>query len=97
MSAGAVMPEWIHSVAAAVAFALLSWWVGTGAILWLVRRPAASFRWSLALAGVLLLLGLLGSSLSMRSTGSVAPRAQPTQQRPCPQQRKAAWGPGGEP
>lgn len=64
------MADWSSSVAAAVAFALFSWWLGTGAILWLVRRRASSFPWSLTLASLMLMLGLLGSGLSMRSTGS---------------------------
>ncbi|MFM8624710.1 MAG: putative photosynthetic complex assembly protein PuhE [Betaproteobacteria bacterium] len=64
------MADWSTSVAAAIAFALFSWWLGTGAILWLVRRRASSFPWSLSLAFLMLLLGLLGSGLSMRSTGS---------------------------
>ncbi len=64
------MPDWIHSIGAAAAFALLSWWLGTGAILWLVRRRASSFRWSMALASLMLVLGLLGSAASMRHSGS---------------------------
>jgi putative photosynthetic complex assembly protein 2 len=65
------MPDWIHSVGAAAGFALLSWWLGTGAILWLVRRRASSFRWSMALASLMLVVGLVGSAVSMRHTGSV--------------------------
>ena len=40
--------------------ALLSWWLGTGAILWLVRLPANKFRRSMSLLTVLLVLSLLG-------------------------------------
>jgi putative photosynthetic complex assembly protein 2 len=65
------MPDWIHSVGAAAGFALLCWWLGTGAILWLVRRRASSFRWSMALASLMLVLGLWGSAVSMRHTGTV--------------------------
>jgi putative photosynthetic complex assembly protein 2 len=39
--------------AAPVACAVLVWWFATGLILLLVRRPKASFRWSLLAAGVL--------------------------------------------
>ena len=39
--------------AAPVACAVLVWWFATGLILLLVRRPKASFRWSLLAAGML--------------------------------------------
>jgi putative photosynthetic complex assembly protein 2 len=64
------MPEFMQSVTAALAFALMSWWLGTGAILWLVRLRASSFRWSLLAATLVLILGLVGSGYSMRSAGS---------------------------
>ena len=48
-------------------FALLSWWLGTGAILWLVRLPPTSFRWSMCGLSFLLGLGLWTASISMRS------------------------------
>ncbi len=64
------MPEFMQSVPAALAFALMSWWLGTGAILWLVRLNASSFRWSLLAATLVLFLGLIGSGYSMRSAGS---------------------------
>jgi putative photosynthetic complex assembly protein 2 len=64
------MPEFMQSVPAALAFALMSWWLGTGAILWLVRLKASSFRWSLLAATLVLVLGLVGSGYSMRSAGS---------------------------
>ncbi len=35
-------------IAGALLFALALWWSSTGAILWLNRRPRASYRWSLA-------------------------------------------------
>lgn len=63
------MPEFMQSVAAAFVFALLSWWLGTGLILWLVRLKASSFRRSLLLASAALLLGLAGAAYSMRSPG----------------------------
>jgi putative photosynthetic complex assembly protein 2 len=52
------MPDFTESLVAPALFAALCWWFGTGAILWLVRRPPASFRWSL-----LGFTGLLGASL----------------------------------
>lgn len=66
------MPEFMESIAAACGFALLSWWLGTGAILWLVRLKASSFRWSLLLASAALVLGLMGAAYSMRSTGAAS-------------------------
>lgn len=66
------MPEFMESIAAACGFALLSWWLGTGAILWLVRLKASSFRWSLLLASAALILGLIGAAYSMRSTGAAS-------------------------
>ena len=35
-------------IASALAFALVLWWISTGVILWLNRRPHASYRWRLA-------------------------------------------------
>ena len=64
------MPEFASSVTAAVLFALLCWWLGTGLILWLVRLPESSFRLSLAVFTLLLALGLWGSYLSMQTTGA---------------------------
>ncbi len=63
------MTEFFTTTTAAVLFALLCWWFGTGAILWLVRLPKASFSWSLPVFSVLLLLGIWGSQASMRGTG----------------------------
>jgi putative photosynthetic complex assembly protein 2 len=63
------MPEFASSVTAAVLFALLCWWLGTGLILWLVRLPVASFRLSLLVFSGLLGLGLWGSYLSMQAPG----------------------------
>lgn len=39
-------------IIAALGFALGLWWFSTGAILWLVRTPRASYRWSLVGASV---------------------------------------------
>jgi len=67
------MTEWHASPGAAVAFALLSWWFGTGAILWLVRLPKRSFGWSLPALSVLGLLGLGAAQVSIKGSGSLAP------------------------
>ena len=61
------MTDLSSSVAAPALFALLCWWFGTGAILWLVRRPPASFRLSLVLCTALLALSLWTTHLSMQS------------------------------
>ena len=45
-------------IASALAFALGLWWFSTGAILWLNRRPRASYRWSLAGASVVAALAI---------------------------------------
>ncbi len=66
------MTEWHATPGAAVAFALLSWWFGTGAILWLVRLPKRSFGWSLPALSVLGLLGLGAAQVSMKGSGSLA-------------------------
>lgn len=47
-------------------FALLCWWFGTGAILWLVRRSPSSFGWSMGVLSVLLVASLWTTALSMR-------------------------------
>ena len=61
------MTDLSSSVAAPALFALLCWWFGTGAILWLVRRPATSFRTSLMLCTVLLAFSLWTTQLSMQA------------------------------
>jgi putative photosynthetic complex assembly protein 2 len=61
------MTDLSSSVAAPALFALLCWWFGTGAILWLVRRPASSFRVSLLLCTVLLVFSLWTTRLSMQA------------------------------
>jgi len=48
-------------------FAVLCWWLGTGAILWLVRLPVPTFRWSMFFLSFLLGLSLWTSAISMRS------------------------------
>lgn len=61
------MTDLSSSVAAPALFALLCWWFGTGAILWLVRRPPASFRTSLVLCTVLLAGSVWTTHLSMQA------------------------------
>ena len=47
-------------------FTALCWWLGTGVILWLDRRPVHTFRRSLAGWTVLLVLSFAGVAWSMR-------------------------------
>jgi len=55
------------SLAAPALFALLCWWFGTGAILWLVRRRPATFGWSMGLGTALLGLSFWATAVSMQS------------------------------
>ena len=55
-------------IACALGFALGLWWFSTGAILWLNRRPRASYRWSLAGASVVAAL----AAVALVSTRSQA-------------------------
>ena len=64
------MSDWTASPASAVGFALMSWWLGTGLILWLVRLPRASFAWSLGLLSLLFLAGLWAARQSMQGLGT---------------------------
>jgi putative photosynthetic complex assembly protein 2 len=61
------MSDLSSSIAAPALFAMLCWWFGTGAILWLVRRPPASFRTSLAVCTLLLLASLWTTHISMQA------------------------------
>jgi putative photosynthetic complex assembly protein 2 len=61
------MTDVFSSIWGAALFSLLSWWLGTGAILWLVRLPAATFRWSMFGLSFLLGLSLWTAAISMRS------------------------------
>lgn len=54
------------AILAPALFALLCWWFGTGAILWLVRRAPGTFRWSLGALSLLLLGSLWTTWLSMQ-------------------------------
>ncbi len=60
------MADALMTVIAPALFALLCWWFGTGAILWLVRRPPATFAWSMAALTVLLALSFWTARISMR-------------------------------
>ena len=62
----------MNELLAPALFAMLCWWFGTGAILWLVRRPRETFRWSMGVVSVLLAISLWTTSISMRdhSVGS---------------------------
>lgn len=61
------MMDFLSSTWGASLFAVFSWWLGTGAILWLVRLPASSFRWSMFALSFLLGLSLWTSAISMRT------------------------------
>ncbi len=58
----------LAAIAIAVIYALGLWWFSTGAILWLDRRPRATYRWSLAVASVV----ALGAVAALAMTRSVA-------------------------
>jgi len=62
------MADFLSSVSGAVLVAVLSWWLGTGAILWLVRLPARSFGRSMGVLSVLGLLATACAAWSMRQT-----------------------------
>jgi putative photosynthetic complex assembly protein 2 len=61
------MIDFFSSITGAAMFAMFSWWLGTGAILWLVRLPTATFRWSMFGLSFLLGLSLWTAAISMRS------------------------------
>jgi putative photosynthetic complex assembly protein 2 len=61
------MMDFLTSTLGASLFAVFSWWLGTGAILWLVRLPASSFRWSMFGLSFLLGLSLWTAAISMRT------------------------------
>jgi putative photosynthetic complex assembly protein 2 len=60
------MTDFLASVTGASLVAVFSWWLGTGAILWLVRLPARLFRPSMLALSALTLLSLMGTAWSMR-------------------------------
>ncbi len=61
------MMEFLSTTTGACIFAVFCWWLGTGAILWLVRLPVSTFRWSMFFLSFLLGLSLWTTSISMRS------------------------------
>ena len=61
------MTDFFTTTLGASLFAVFCWWLGTGAILWLVRLPTSTFRWSMFCLSFLLGLSLWTASLSMRS------------------------------
>lgn len=52
--------------------AVIAWWASTGAILWLVRRPATTFGWSLGLFAGLAAVATVALTLTARQTGAAA-------------------------
>ena len=66
------MNDLLRDTAAPALFALLAWWFGTGAILWLVRRPAGGFRWRMAAVTVAGLASLWAAWHSMLVGGPAA-------------------------
>ena len=66
------MNDYLSSVGCAVMVAVISWWLGTGAILWLVRLPARWFRTSMSVLSVLLVLSLVWTGWSMRELSVLA-------------------------
>ncbi len=66
------MNDWFQSNAVAALFALVAWWFGTGAILWLVRRPARHFRQRMAAMSVLGVFSVWAAARSMQDTGALS-------------------------
>ena len=60
------MIDFLASVTGAALVAVFSWWLGTGAILWLVRLPPHRFRRSMLALTALTLLSLAVTAWSMR-------------------------------
>ena len=69
------MPDWMHDFThtstAAALFAMLSWWFGTGAILWLVRRPQRTLRPRMLAMTAILVASIAGAWYSMRTQGTM--------------------------
>lgn len=64
------MTDLAQSTAAPALFALVAWWFGTGAILWLVRRPARSFGLRMVFMSLLALGSLWAARRSMDGNGA---------------------------
>jgi putative photosynthetic complex assembly protein 2 len=60
------MLDFLSSVTGAALVAIFSWWLGTGAILWLVRLPTRLFRRSMLALTLFTGLSLLVTAWSMR-------------------------------
>ncbi len=61
------MLDFFSSAGGAVTVAVLSWWFGTGLILWLVRLPQHTFRWSMLALSFASVFSLWGTRWSMRN------------------------------
>ncbi len=66
------MNDLAHSTVAPALFALVAWWFGTGAILWLVRRPARSFGLRMLFMSLLALGSLWAARRSMQGPGAAS-------------------------
>ena len=66
------MNDLLRDTAAPALFALLAWWFGTGAILWLVRRPTGGFRGRMAVVTIVGLASVWVAWHSMQVSGSAA-------------------------
>lgn len=62
----------MFDLAAPILFALLFWWLSTGAILWLVRLPAATFKWTAAGTTLLLVAASAATYLLRDNVGLAA-------------------------
>ncbi len=66
------MNDLLRDTAAPALFALLAWWFGTGAILWLVRRPTGGFRGRMAAVTIAGLASVWVAWHSMQVSGPAA-------------------------
>lgn len=66
------MSEPLSAVWVPAVVAVLSWWLGTGVMLWLVRRPARMFRSSMTALTVLLFMSVVATAWSMRQQSVAA-------------------------
>lgn len=64
--------DFAQSSVAPALFALVAWWFGTGAILWLVRRPARSFGLRMLIVSLLALGSLWTAHRSMQGAGAAS-------------------------
>lgn len=62
----------IATIGAAVLYTVFLWWFSTGAILWLVRAPRSTYRWSLLGASVLAVLAVVAMVVTRNETTPVA-------------------------